>query len=264
MKIESIMQEVRNLPIHRTGAAIPIFPCKSIDEQLDFYQALGFEVTYRQAKPNLYACVRHRIVELHFFVLKQLEPSHSYSMCYIHVPDVDDVYKEFCDHLKTAYNKVPSKGFPRVTKLNDLAEDRRFNLIDPSGNRLLIGQKHASSEQINDKTTDEHSSRFAHAYDTAYRLAYAKDEPADAARVLDLVLSKPAEASKKLLYKAFVLRADIAGEMDEKNLVEYYVKEADQLSLTEQELEELVHETKRLVELISTFGQYFSSQQNPR
>ncbi|HZG17507.1 MAG TPA: VOC family protein [Candidatus Bathyarchaeia archaeon] len=253
------------MPNNRTGTAIPIFPCKSIDEQLNFYQALGFRVTYRQAKPNLYACVLHRIVELHFFVIKQLEPSNSYSMCYIHVPDVDAVYKEFCDHLKTAYNKVPSKGFPRITKLNDLAEDRRFNLIDPSGNRLLIGQKRANSEQIrNDKTTDEHPSRFANAYDTAYRLAYGKDEPADAARVLDLVLSNAEEASRILLYKAFILRADIAGEMDEKNLVEYYVKEADQLSLTEQELEGLINETKRLDELKSTFGKYFSSHHNPR
>ncbi|KZE44731.1 hypothetical protein AV540_23030 [Brevibacillus parabrevis] len=83
---------------NRESVTIPIFPCRSIDEQVEFYQALGFELTYRQAKPNLYACVRHRIVELHFFVWKQLDPSNSYSMCYVNVRDVDAVHKEFCEN----------------------------------------------------------------------------------------------------------------------------------------------------------------------
>lgn len=99
---------------NRIGTAIPIFPCRSIDEQLDFYQALGFELTYRQAKPNLYACVRHPIVELHFFVLKQLEPANSYSMCYVSVSDVDVVYKRFCENLKRLIRKSPLKVIPEL------------------------------------------------------------------------------------------------------------------------------------------------------
>ncbi len=227
------------------GATIPIFPCSSIDEQLNFYQALGFEITYRQAKPNLYACVRHRIAELHFFVLKKLEPTSSYSMCYVNVPDVEAVYNEFCGNLKRTYHKVPSKGFPRITKLNNLAEDRRFNLIDPAGNRLLIGQKHALSIP----TELEHSSRFATAFETAYRLTYAKDEPADAAKVLDLVFSKDEEATLTLQFKAFVLRADIAASMDEIELMSSFIEKADSLSLTDAELEEVMEATKRLDEL---------------
>ncbi|MGI2294449.1 bleomycin resistance protein [Paenibacillus sp. GXUN7292] len=241
---------------NRTGVAIPIFPCRSIDEHLDFYQALGFELTYRQAKPNLYACVRHSIVELHFFVLKQLEPSNSYSMCYVSVPDVDSVYKEFCGNLKKIYQKVPSQGFPRITKLNNLAEDRRFNLIDPAGNRLLIGQKHASSKPIqNDQYMVVHPSRFTNALETAYRLAYAKDEPAEAARVLELVFSKTEEVSITLRYKAYVLRADVAISMDELNLAMTFIREAEKLSLSEQELEEVMEATERLDELKMTLGQ---------
>ncbi|WP_199617173.1 bleomycin resistance protein [Paenibacillus alkalitolerans] len=233
------------MPTNRIGTAIPIFPCRSIDEQLDFYQALGFEVTYRQAKPNLYACVRHRIAELHFFVLKQLEPSNSYSMCYINVPDVDAVFREFCENLKTTYQKIPSQGFPKITKPNNLTEDRRFNLVDPAGNRLLVGQKHAY-------TNPEHRSRFANAFETAYRLAYAKDEPAAAAKVLDLVLSKAAgeEVSAILRFKAFVLRADIAASMDEINLAKAFIKEADNL-LPDQDLEGVQEEIERLDELKS-------------
>ncbi|MBW7475529.1 hypothetical protein K0T92_12280 [Paenibacillus oenotherae] len=250
--------EGSSLSADRTGLTIPIFPCKSIDEQLDFYQALGFEVTYRQAKPNLYACVRHRIAELHFFVLKQLEPSNSYSMCYVSVPDVDIVYSEFRDHLKKAYGKIPSKGFPRMTKLNNLAEDRRFNLIDPAGNRLLIGQKHASSEPIdNDPHVAVHTSRFANAFETAYRLAYAKDEPADAAKVLDLVLSKAEEASASLHYKAYVLRADIAVTMDETDLARAFISKAEELTLSDQELAEVPEAIERLDELKATLGHHY-------
>jgi hypothetical protein len=30
---------------------IPLFPCTALDEMLEFYQTLGFEVTYRQNEP---------------------------------------------------------------------------------------------------------------------------------------------------------------------------------------------------------------------
>ncbi len=40
---------------------IPMLPCRSIDEMLTFYVALGFEVTYHQTRPNTYACSNTRI-----------------------------------------------------------------------------------------------------------------------------------------------------------------------------------------------------------
>jgi hypothetical protein len=45
---------------------IPILPCRSLDDVLPFYEALEFEVTYRQARPNPYAVVRLEDIELHF------------------------------------------------------------------------------------------------------------------------------------------------------------------------------------------------------
>jgi hypothetical protein len=30
---------------------IPLFPCVSLDEMLDFYQTLGFEVAFQQKEP---------------------------------------------------------------------------------------------------------------------------------------------------------------------------------------------------------------------
>jgi hypothetical protein len=46
---------------------IPLLPCRSIDDQIDFYESLGFEVTYRQTAPNVYAAVQRGAIELHFF-----------------------------------------------------------------------------------------------------------------------------------------------------------------------------------------------------
>jgi predicted house-cleaning NTP pyrophosphatase (Maf/HAM1 superfamily) len=85
-------------------------------------------------------------------------------------------------------------------------------------------------------------------------LAYGKDDPAAAAKVMDLVLSKAKEASAILRYKAFVLRADIAVSMDEINLAKAFINEADQLSLSDQELEGVKEETERLNELKVTLG----------
>ena len=52
---------------------IPMLPCKSIDETLEFYTALGFEITYQQ-RPNTYGCVKYEEINLHFFTLKGYEP----------------------------------------------------------------------------------------------------------------------------------------------------------------------------------------------
>ncbi|MEK5236068.1 hypothetical protein NST99_10255 [Paenibacillus sp. FSL L8-0470] len=80
-------------------------------------------------------------------------------------------------------------------------------------------------------------------------MAYAKDKPADAAKVLDLVFSKVEEATLTLQYKAFVLRADIAASMDEIELMSSFIEKIDSLSLTGAELEEVMEATERLDEL---------------
>jgi hypothetical protein len=86
-----------DLPAERN---IPILPCRSIDDQLAFYEAIGFEVTYRQKAPNLFAAVRRGPIELQFFTMKGYEPANSYSTCYVLTADVDRLYADFRDGLK--------------------------------------------------------------------------------------------------------------------------------------------------------------------
>jgi predicted lactoylglutathione lyase len=42
---------------------IPILPCRTLQPVLDFYTALGFEVTYQQRSPNPYAVVQRGGIE---------------------------------------------------------------------------------------------------------------------------------------------------------------------------------------------------------
>ena len=49
-----------------TDTTIPLLPCVSPDETLDFFGALGFELTYKQTRPYLYLAFRRGEVELHY------------------------------------------------------------------------------------------------------------------------------------------------------------------------------------------------------
>ena len=120
---------------------IPILPCRSIDDQLAFYEALGFEVTYRQKAPNVFASVQRGAIELQFFVLKGYEPEGSYSTCYVLVSDIDRLYAEFRAGLKQHLGRVPTRGIPRLGALKDMSYGvRQFLVTDPGGNIIRIGQ----------------------------------------------------------------------------------------------------------------------------
>lgn len=114
---------------------IPTPPCASINKTLEFYGALGFEITYKQERPNTYACVRRGGIELNFFSMKRYEPADFYSTCIVLVPDIDALHKQFSDGLRARYGKIPVAGIPRMNKPNNNADgDRRFNVVDPGGN----------------------------------------------------------------------------------------------------------------------------------
>ena len=54
---------------------IPILPCRLRDDVLPFYDALAFEVTYRQARPNPYAVVCLDDIQLHFCEPPEFDPT---------------------------------------------------------------------------------------------------------------------------------------------------------------------------------------------
>lgn len=67
------------------------------------------------------------------------------------VSDIDKVYETLRGNLKKYYGKIPISGLPRFSKLNKTTEDRRFNITDPSGNTLIVGEPFVDSTTLMDE-----------------------------------------------------------------------------------------------------------------
>src|SRR5262245_4052539 len=94
----------------------PCLPCAELDPAIAFYEALGFERTYRQLKPNPYAVVQREDFQLHLFGIDGFDPAQSYGTTIVAVPDPDELYQAFAAGLRSAYGKLPVKGIPRITR----------------------------------------------------------------------------------------------------------------------------------------------------
>lgn len=120
--------------MHEYDIAIPILPCKSIDDTVAFYKTLGFDAKIWGA-PNHYAILTRDTVELHIFTQPDLDPASSSAGCYIRVQNVDDTYGAFSSaNLKQA-------GIPRMDKIEAKPWGmREFAVVDLNGNLIRIGQ----------------------------------------------------------------------------------------------------------------------------
>lgn len=235
----------------RSERMIPLLPCRSIDDQIAFYESLGFEVTYRQKVPNVYASVQRGAIELHFFVMKGYDPAASYSTCYVMVTAIDALYAAFRDGLKRSLGRIPTRGIPRIGVLRDMSYGvRQFLLTDPGGNIIRIGQPLESVEA----DTGGPRSRLEKALDAATLLMDSKGDPETAARVLDGALSVTTDAPAALLVRAQILRADAALGMGDDALAAATLDAAAGLPLSGPERAALRDELARAEDLRLTLG----------
>ncbi|WP_395570527.1 bleomycin resistance protein [Streptomyces sp. BK79] len=226
---------------------IPILPCQTLQPVLDFYTALGFEVTYRQRSPNPYAVVARGGIELQFFGMRQFEPAGSVSTCYVLTDDVDGLYAAFRAGLKAAYGRIPSRGLPRIGPLKDMSYGvRQFLMTDPGGNCVRVGQP--TGEDPRHRPAPEET--FARALHHAALLADSKDDPSGAAKVVDRVLRIEGERpTPAQLVRLLVLRADLAGRLGDRETARTAALRAGAVELTAQERESLQDDLRRLAEL---------------
>ncbi|MDF2847804.1 MAG: hypothetical protein K0R97_1786 [Oerskovia sp.] len=120
---------------------VPLLPCASIDEIHDFAVALGFEVTYRQTRPNPYLALRRGGIDLHYFAMDGFRPEDSYGSCLVVVDDTEPLYEAWAAGLRATYGKLPLSGFPRITRPRRRANAgglSGFSLVDPAGNWLRV------------------------------------------------------------------------------------------------------------------------------
>jgi len=234
-----------------TETMIPILPCKSIDETLAFYVALGFAITYQQAKPNNYGCVQRGAFELHFFSMRDYEPANSYSSCYVRVTDVDTLYQEFVTRLRQSYGRLPAAGIPRVIPLKNKAGNRReFILIDPGGNWIRIGQVIDLPPNATDAgPAQAPSTKLSRATLAANFLAEHKGDYAGAAQALDAALWEAAAAPAVQRIPALVVRAGLAITMGDLDLGRTLLASIRQIPLHAEDQATLVAEIQTAADL---------------
>ncbi|MFG2757054.1 bleomycin resistance protein [Streptomyces wuyuanensis] len=226
---------------------IPILPCRTIEPVLDFYSALGFEVTFRQRSPNPYAVVERGGIELQFFGVKRYEPAESVSTCYVLTDDVDGLYEAFRAGLKEAYGRIPTRGLPRIGPLKDMSYGvRQFLMTDPGGNCIRVGRK-TGDDQSHRRAPD---GTFAKALHHASLLADSKEDPAGAAKVVDRALRLGDERPTPVeLLRLLVLRADVAWRLADEETAVSAVAEAAAIHLTAEERQSARDALARLEDL---------------
>src|SRR4051794_35226202 len=161
---------------------IPLLPCPSIDEIASFYEMLGFEITYRQTRPNPHVAVRREDINLHFFGMDGYDPAQSYSTCLVIVADTGELFEAFAAGMRSVHGKLLVSGIPRMTRPR-LRNDRYtgFTVVDPGGNWIRIHQ--AAKEP-------EAQTKLAKAMENAARQADARGDERQGLKILEGALKR--------------------------------------------------------------------------
>jgi len=112
------------------ATAIPILPCRDLDETLAFYGGLGFSIDFEEDEPAPYAIVSFAEAEIHF----SGAAAPRVGAAYLRVESADAVHRAW------SQLGLPAAGTPSVGEIADREWGmREFELVDPSGNRLRVG-----------------------------------------------------------------------------------------------------------------------------
>lgn len=187
---------------------VALLPCVAPEATVEFYAALGFDVSDRQTAPYLYLAFSFDGVDLHF---KQAGPgldiSHELTGgCLFFVDDVATYHDDFSDSLRRSYGRVPATGLPRIERLRP--GQSRFQILDPSGNCIVfINRSEANIEYGGAKSL----SGLAKAHDNVRIFRDFKNDDALAARALDTALRRYRDSASRVdLARALADRVELA------------------------------------------------------
>ncbi|MGH2515197.1 MAG: bleomycin resistance protein [Ktedonobacterales bacterium] len=215
-----------------TEKMIPLLQCQLIDETVDFYRALGFEITFYQKSPYAYCAVRRGGIEMEFFGTKSHDPATSYGGCYVLTDDVDTLYQAFRDNLKAHLGKIPTRGLPRIGQLKDMSYGvRQFVMTDPGGNSIRVGQPISQSFEHSEIPKE----KYARAVHLATLIGQSKEDYAAAARIIDRALASEGSPPPVQLLKLLVLRAEMSAQMGDTDNAAHWLDQAATVQLTDEE-----------------------------
>jgi hypothetical protein len=215
-----------------TTRTVPLLPCASIDEIADFFQSLGFEVTYRQVRPNPYLGLRRDDLELHYFGMDGFRPEDSYGTCLVLVDDTEPLFEAFAAGLRASYGKLPLSGFPRITRprrRKNAGNLSGFSLVDPSGNWIRV---------IRDAPAQESAGgRLADALANAVVLADSHGDDAQAYKILAGAVRRVADPDRVELVEAQAYLAELAVRRGDTDQAREHLAAVYAVELTEQDRE---------------------------
>ncbi|MBD5788023.1 hypothetical protein IF650_17850 [Cellulosimicrobium terreum] len=236
---------------------VPALPCPDIDAVRDFWVALGFEVTYRQLRPNPYVSLRRGGFDLHYFGMDGIAPEDSYSTCIAVVDDTEPVFDAFAAGLRATYGKLPLTGFPRITRPRRRANAgglTGFSLVDPAGNWIRVMRRPTAVDTTGhgpggrsgsvDPTgpTDDSgrqaygarpTGKVARAIDDAVVQADSHGDPAQARRLLEGALRRSGDdATAQERARALAYLAELAVRTDDRPAARAALDELDAVAET--------------------------------
>ena len=227
----------------------PCLPCGDVDESIAFYEALGFEKTYRQVRPNPYAVVARDEIHIHLFGIEGFDPAASYGTAIVVVPDPDSLYQDFAAGLRKALGKLPVAGIPRITRpRKKYGTVRGFSVVDPGGNWLRISKLGESEEE----DSAEKAEGLAQIVYVAARLGDARGDEALALKTLESGLTRFGEAAKPIeLAGAYLYRAELALRTNDLELARSSLAAAESVELAGDDSAALADEFAHVTELVN-------------
>ncbi|MCG5214118.1 VOC family protein [Streptosporangium soli] len=230
---------------------VPLLPCESIDEIVEFYEMLGFTRTYRQVRPNPYVSLKREDLQLDFFGIPGFKAEDSYGTCLVLVPDTGELFGAFAEGMRAVHGKLLVSGIPRMTrprKRKNAGNLSGFTVIDPGGNWIRIMA--AKADPVDEEPA---LSRLATSLRSAVVMGDSHGEHGQAARILDnALLRDQAEATPADLLEALAYRAELAARSDDTAGVRTFLTRAERVPLTDAERDALTDTLTGLRDLAAT------------
>ncbi|RSM72390.1 hypothetical protein DMH04_42670 [Kibdelosporangium aridum] len=211
---------------------MPLLPCRSIDEMVEFYEMLGFTRTYRQVRPNPYVSMKREDLQLDFFGMPDFKPEDSYGTCVVIVPDTGELFEAFAEGMRAVHGKLLVSGIPRMTrprKRKNVDNLSGFTVIDPGGNWIRFFA--AKGEQV-----EPELSKLAKSLRSAVVMGDSHGSDEQAVRILDMALERDqATAAPVDLVEALAYRAELAARVEDEAGVREFSARAEQVPLSDDE-----------------------------